>query len=242
MPNWVFNHLTIKKEYLGKIMNSDGDVDFNILSPMPDSVRNMQQDSRIETDIMYYLSNRLEISPRKMMKSKTLKDACKINPEDSLFSIRMYNVDVPEGTDPCEYYILHLYNETVKAADSKNEPDYERGKLLVDNYTKYGARTWYDWSNANWSCKWNASNSYLPEKEDENGEVTIDFDTPWCCPHGWLETLGKKKIPFYLEWIEEQGYHGEVSSDGETVVYKDLPDLTWDEDKEEYVEYKEEDE
>lgn len=76
----------------------------------------------------------------------------------------------------------------------------------------------------------------------ENGEVTIDFDTPWCCPHGWLETLGKKKIPFYLEWIEEQGYHGEVYSDGETVVYKDLPDLTWDEDKEEYVEYKEDDE
>lgn len=32
MPNWVFNHLTIKKEYLGKIMNSEGDVDFNMLN------------------------------------------------------------------------------------------------------------------------------------------------------------------------------------------------------------------
>ena len=28
MPNWVFNHLTIKKEYLGKIMNSDRDVEY----------------------------------------------------------------------------------------------------------------------------------------------------------------------------------------------------------------------
>ena len=110
MPNWVFNHLTIKKEYIGKIVNSMGNVDFNILAPMPESVQHISQDSLIEIDILYYLSNKLDISPKKMVNNKVLMKVCNISPENSLFKIRLNNVDVPKGADPCKYYILHLYN------------------------------------------------------------------------------------------------------------------------------------
>ena len=242
MPNWVFNHLTIKKEYLGKIVNSDGKVDFNVAVPMPQSVIDMAEDSKIETDVYYYLSNRLRLSQDIMTMNKTLSEVLGIVPGDIIFRIRLISVNVPKGADPRECYIKYLHEQTTNAVNSKQKPDYERGKMLVDNYTKYGAMTWYDWSNKYWGCKWNASNSFVPEKENENGEITVEFDTPWCCPFTWLENLGNQKIPFYVEWIEEQGYHGEVCSDGENVVCRDLPDLTWDEEKEEYVEYKEEDE
>ena len=168
-----------------------------------------------------------------------MKQSLNVNSFSYTFILRLNKIKVPTGTDPYKRYIKLLHKQTAKAERSDHKPDYNRSKILVDNYTKYGAKTWYDWSNKNWGCKWNASSSYAPDKEDEKGGITIEFDTPWSCPYGWLDKLGELRIPFYLEWIEEMGYHGEARSDGTTVKYTDLPSLTWDEEKEEYVEYKE---
>lgn len=35
MPNWVFNHITVRKKDVARIVNKDGDVDFELLLPMP---------------------------------------------------------------------------------------------------------------------------------------------------------------------------------------------------------------
>ena len=40
MPNWVTNYLTVDKKEVNKILNKENEVDFEILIPMPEELRN----------------------------------------------------------------------------------------------------------------------------------------------------------------------------------------------------------
>ena len=60
MANWVFNYLTVKLDYLDKIVNMEGKVDFNIIAPKPTSVDELLHSVSLHTDIYYYLSGRLK--------------------------------------------------------------------------------------------------------------------------------------------------------------------------------------
>lgn len=52
---------------------------------------------------------------------------------------------------------------------------------------KYGADNWYDWRWSHWGCKWDASDTIIPEETE-----LIEFTTPWGPPIEWLQTLSRK--------------------------------------------------
>jgi len=53
------------------------------------------------------------------------------------------------------------------------EAEKEAIKLAESNFEKTGFYNWYDWRNANWETKWNASSQNL------DGDNIIYFDTAW---------------------------------------------------------------
>ena len=230
MANWVFNYLTVKLDYLDKIVNMEGKVDFNIIAPKPTSVDGLLHSVGLHTDIYYYLSGRLKKPLKSMMRNKLLLDSCKISDQSTVYP---WEGEIPSGMSVTEFKVRQLYKRTLKAQQTTYRPSYNRGRTLVCDYRRYGAISWYDWSWNNWGCKWNASNTYVPEKADESGKLIVEFDTPWCCPDKWLERLCEHGVPFCLEWVEEQGEHGEVISDGKTITFNSLPDVSWEEDSDE---------
>lgn len=54
-----------------------------------------------------------------------------------------------------------------------NDKEEKKDKELID---KYGADNWYDWRVKNWGTKWNASGTFVIDKN------TVEFDTAWCSP------------------------------------------------------------
>lgn len=205
MPNWVSNMLTVSNEHRSKIINDNNEVDFNIAVPMPESL-NCDSGSTNAPAIYAYLSlsNTRDLYDmkkdefvKKLLKDKYLSD------EQAIESA--YN----------------LYRKTIDKQPEQNDILYKEGQILVENFRNYGYTTWYEWCWDKWGCKWNASNIEIGSVDKEN-KIKIQFSTPWSPPLGWLKTLCKAGIPFYLEWIEEQGYHGEVISDGKTLTENEL--------------------
>lgn len=91
---------------------------------------------------------------------------------------------------------------------------------------------WYGWNCANWGVKWDAKvedeDSYtFPTGERQR---TYRFDTAWSAPTGAFAAMCEKypHLNLSLSYEEEQGWGGELESDGEggVVVAEeyDIPD------------------
>lgn len=76
----------------------------------------------------------------------------------------------------------------------------ERGKVICNNYEKYGSKDWYDWCCSNWGTKWNAC-------QCERSEDSIDFETAWSWPEPVMlklaELCSKYGIRFEGKWADE---------------------------------------
>ena len=94
---------------------------------------------------------------------------------------------------------FELVSPMPKELENTISPSKENNQELID---KYGSDNWYDWRWSNWGCKWNASETMIPEDED-----IIEFTTPWAPPINWLQTLSRKypgkkfRIQFADEFI-----------------------------------------
>lgn len=83
---------------------------------------------------------------------------------------------------------------------------------LADDWEK----KWWDWRNANWGCKWDASDASIERNHD--GSVHYSFESPWSPPLPIFEKLAEKYPTLNFEWSyeEEQGWGGTMSyEDGE---------------------------
>lgn len=207
MPNWCNNSLTIDAEYRNKIINKDEEVDFNIVLPMPESLY-VESGSSNDFDMYIYLSD-------KMLKSL---DEVRKNPLSNLIENQFSKDWLKE--------ISERVMEYAKENPDRIELSYQRGSILINNYKNYGAITWYEWCNKVWGVKWNASDSYI---ENES----IEFNTPWGPPVGWLEKLASLGIPFILKWEEESGCYGTYVSDGKTLIEIESGIIDYDEYEEE---------
>lgn len=108
---------------------------------------------------------------------------------------------------------------------NKNDPTEEPNPLNFHNlvpippevlragYTNSG----YDWECEHWGCKWGACKAYI--HAESPGAVSYWFETPWCPPFQFLETVSDlfSRLRFELVYFEEMNhYHGAaVAQDGE---------------------------
>ena len=206
MPNWCWNTLKLNKKYAWLVLNDKGNVDFNIARPMPESL-NVESGSSNDTDMYVYLSARNNIS----------LDTVRDNPLSRLIR----NNFSPD-------WLAEVYSRVRSYSKKEMLEAYERGKVLIDNYLKYGACTWYEWCNENWGTKWNASDSDVSKEAGDTWY--IHFDTAWCPPDGWLKRLAELKVPFELTWEEESGYAGTISFDGQCWSEEER-ELDWEEEE-----------
>ena len=102
-----------------------------------------------------------------------------------------------------EYFLKIRDSEKIEDIPKNAEKEYlanhsevdiqtwELGKKAFENYTKYGAISWYEWSIQNWNCKWNAMNTESERLSEENARIS--FQTAWSAPHPcwFLEILFK---------------------------------------------------
>ncbi len=207
MPNWVYNTLAISNEHRSKIINDKNEVDFNIAVPMPESL-NCDSGSMNAPAIYAYLSRSNTIDLYDMKKDEFAKKILK-------------NKYRPDSAEEEIEFAYNTYRKMIEGHPEQNDILYKEGQVLVENFRNYGYTTWYEWCCDKWGCKWNAGDITIGDVDKEN-KLKVRFHTPWSHPTGWLKALCDAGVPFYLEWIEEQGYHGEVISDGKTITENKL--------------------
>jgi hypothetical protein len=69
-----------------------------------------------------------------------------------------------------------------------------------------GHSSWYEWSIANWGCKWDCRDVSV---EDQGGCLVYRFETPWGPPATWYHEVVKAfpKLEFECEYRnEDDGY------------------------------------
>ena len=114
----------------------------------------------------------------------------------------------------------------------KNNPEREQefrfdlnlGQRYLDNLTKYGETTWYDWRIRHWGCKWNADTTEL---DIGDNALICFFETPWGPPNQWFEVLCETfpKAELRLEFLEiGGGIAGTLSNDEGTYYSHYLDD------------------
>jgi len=185
MPNYTWNYISANPDTIVKMKkkyyaSEERPFDFNKLVPMPESL-DVESGSSNDLDIYYYLSEKLSIPVEEMKKH-------------SLTMLLLSNHFSTEWID-------EIYKRIVKRIKAGEYPNYETGRTLVDNWKKYGAKTWYEWCNKNWGTKWNAFEVCWNEN-------SIEFTTAWRAPEPifkkMCEDFPGSELLFTCEY--EEGY------------------------------------
>lgn len=103
----------------------------------------------------------------------------------------------------------------------------EPAKSLAD-VLKFEGNHWYDWNVRNWGCKWDASEIYA-EEQDEETRALYEFQTPWGPPMEAFEAMAAQfpELTLELRYEEEQGWGGEaISIEGQVSMLNEwgIPD------------------
>ena len=201
MPNWTTNALIVHKKDLHHILNGDGQVDFNLMRPMPKSLL---------IGGVNFDTNRFAID---VYEGRTRRF-----PEDGpcLAHRLTYEVDGERAVD---------------ISDPTLEDWAEFGRILTENKRLYGFTDWYGWSNANWGTKWNACETEVFEATEErtNGKYRggdwrlVVFLTAWDAPLGSMmgELAAKCSHPIRVEHVDEDDPERVYGMDGEEIPAED---------------------
>lgn len=211
MPNWVNNTIITDDQddmqAILKLMQTEkSPFDFNALIPMPESL-NITSGSSNDEDMYYYLSKRLTVP------LKEVED----NPDAKLIH-NMFS----QHTE----WLKRVKERIEEALSTGQEPSYDMGKQLIDNYKAYGATTWYEWSIQNWGSKWNACRVGVDE-------TSLVFDTPWDVPFPIMEALctALPDVPFTFEaWYEDDTGFTAINKNGTFTITEEWERHEEDED------------
>lgn len=201
MPNWVCNHLIIHGENATEIMrsllikneNSDCnyDLDFNKIIPMPEDL-NIISGSTTNDCAKLYINAMLE--------------GCDAYTKYAGLYVKAFGknfyMSETEQAETMKSALRYKDHESDELLFKTKADVYAYGKRALDNYAKYGAKDWYDWSIQNWGTKWNACHTQINDINEPN----IYFDTAWSPPLPVINQLSKKypDLTFEFAFAEEQ--------------------------------------
>lgn len=185
MPNWVRNRVVAlnPQELKKHIIDESGEVDFNMVIPMPKDLEITSGSYSYEAQNSIYFS---EYTKQKIEKQVKV---------DKLLAVHYdSNKTQQEFLDEClednkilaeirKIKSLKLRGENKTSASNVAEA-YDTFIKGYFNVQRYGSKDWYDWRIKNWGTKWNASDSSFNE---ETG--VVEFDTAWSMPENIFRAL-----------------------------------------------------
>lgn len=186
MPNYVKNNITVigtnEKIYecLDFCKSDDSEFDFNKIVPMPEEL-NIDEDE----------SSKNDIAIKSYLFTLDDKEAKRVH-------------DILRRVPDLLYGNLDQALENKSYASPDNSDEYiELGKRLVDNCSKYGCTTWYEWHYNNWGTKWNAMDAEVGSAL--GSECDIYFNTAWSAPVPIFSALSKKfpDLIFSISYADE---------------------------------------
>ena len=89
-------------------------------------------------------------------------------------------------------------------------PNFEIGKAITHAkhkalLKKYGHAEWYNWSIANWGCKWDINPTEIEMSDDSgHGCVSYSFDTPWGPPEGVYLAMTEQFPEVDISWFYDE--------------------------------------
>lgn len=182
MPNHVMNILTIKgskervREILNEIKDEEvgyGSIDFNKIEPMPKELE-IECGSATNDGLKHYKDFVFVYTAF----AKRTKDEL---------------LNIPEEKE--EIFL--------KARKDIDREEWKLGRQAYRNELKYGAPTWYEWTNEHWGTKWNAYG--YDDGCGLVGDNKISFETAWDSPLTLMKKLSVKypDITAEVEWAEQ---------------------------------------
>lgn len=218
MANWIHNELTIELEDNSllekieeKLKGDNGSLDFNKVIPMPKTM-NVESGS-LEGDRLKYFC----------LKTNTPMP-------NNLGKYRLYQMVKKDGTaytlKDYEEFLEHHEHQRMGYCGNPNTKEawLKEGKKIYINITKYGYKDWYDWSNAKWNTKWNASNV---EIDKDPNQLVYTFSTAWAPPYPIAKEISRKyKANVTLFAYDEDDlspYMEYTYSNGEETAYNEYP-------------------
>lgn len=183
MPNWVTNRVVAKdpKVLIEKLVNKEGEVDFNILIPMSEDLNIPSSTYSYEGNTPFTVSEVHNDKQRKQQHATHLLDM-------------IYD----EGLTQQEFTLIAMQDESIVKAIStvlELSPFVQSNASTLNealdtfikgyyNNRKYGYVDWYNWSIANWGTKWNASSCVV-------SNTFVEFDTAWAMPEDIFKELAR---------------------------------------------------
>lgn len=73
MPNWCWNTMKVDGIYRDKILNNEGEVDFNIVLPMPETLGQVTSGSNNIRDMYMYLSEKNSLAHSTVLKNPDIQ-------------------------------------------------------------------------------------------------------------------------------------------------------------------------
>lgn len=217
MPNLVRNILTVEKKHLSYLLNSENQMDFEIVVPMPSELIGTNAERDVDIACIYaVMSMNGKISIKKLTdivkspKPKTLtRETSRIIKIQNCYELlNSYALMRLYPTKDCLELAKSYYESRKRMLNTRVNVASHVGKLYA-RYFEYGSTNEYDWRMSHWGCKWNAN--HIDIKDNAN-YVDIIYDTAWHPPVAYLKQLSQRNIKFTNTWFDEAGHTGWISN------------------------------
>lgn len=174
MPNLTTNIVAMRAEDMDKVLNAEGNFDFNLIRPMPESL-NIYEGSGAGAAV-------------KAAEARRRGDR-------EAFDAAVEEARLPWRKPPFATGMTFMECET---------PDQlaDVGEVYIGNVEKYGARSWYDWCCDNWNTKWNACETHVEEHGPYKAAEFLTAWA--CPSLEMLKELAVRNgSPVWIEWADE---------------------------------------
>ena len=224
MPNHCTNIVKAPKEVLEDLFDGKK-VTFEKLIPMPKTLM-ITQGSITENAIVYAMSRK---EPEEFFRLKNVMENTKHYYYENLWKEYKdkFSVENIKEIEKAEKRYVPAEEERILGIRTLEQ----FGNLCLDNISKYGAVSWYDWSVENWGTKWDAyKSSGIPN------DGKLRFLTAWSEPIPIIKKLFEKYSKMKIEWEyigEFNEFSGKYMSDGKGKITKEEYELQVEEEDEE---------